>query len=161
MSSRKTEFNIRPNSACGDRSWRWLFAGLLVISFSVAIRYALLGYWLILPFTILEMGVFGLVIWLILRNSNYVERVIIEEDRVLVQHLQTGKDRSWEFPLYWTQVRLDQPPHQWYPHRLLLGSKGEWVEIGQCLTCEERRSLAAAIGEALTGFRQTPHHHHA
>ena len=32
-----------------------------------------------------------------------------------------------------------------YNRRLLIGSSGKWVEVGQCLTDEERESLANAV----------------
>jgi len=159
MPATRTEFRIQPNSACNDHSWRWLFAGLVIISFTIAIRLAVLGFWVVLPFTILEISGLALVLWIVLGKSAYVEKVLIDDDIVEIKHLEKGhltkgRNETWQFPLYWTQIKLSSPGHRWYPHRLILGCKGEWVEIGQCLTNDERRSLATAIREAVDQFKQ-------
>ncbi len=141
----ETNFEIRPNSGFNTRSRLWVFALLAVTCLSIAIRFALLGYWLILPFAILDVVAVGLILYLLMRSNAYVEKIRIRPDTLVIRHIEKRNRHSWTFALAWVQVVLESPRHRWYPHRLLLGSKGEWVEIGRCLTDPERQSLAIAI----------------
>lgn len=94
-----TEVTIRPNSACNDGSWRWLFAALAILSFTITIRFALLGLWMILRFTILEISGLVLVLWVVLSRSAWVEKVLIDDEAVEIRHLEKGRDKTWRFAL--------------------------------------------------------------
>ena len=140
-----TEFVIRPNSAYNAKTWPWVFALLVLICVGIAARFAWLGYWMILPFAILDVTAVGLILFLLGRQGSYVEKISIRDDEVVIEHLQRGSERRWRFPLDWTRVELAGAGHHWYNRRLLIGSSGKWVEVGQCLTDAERESLADAL----------------
>lgn len=148
------EFIIRPNSACHDGSWRWVFASLVVVAVAIAIRFAALGLWMVVPFTLAEMLALGLGLWVVLRRP-YTEKVLVGDRVVEIRHLQKGANRVWQLPRRRTRVKICDRPSQlksrWYPCRLLLGHAGQWVEIGGCLTDPERRSLARALRAAGIG----------
>ena len=150
MSELFSEFVIRPNSTYHRRSWPWVFALLVLVSLSIGIRFAMLGYWMILPFAILDMLAVGLVLWLLTRQSAYVEKVRVDNESVTIRHIQKRNSDQWRFPLSWTRVNLQAPSHPWYNNKLLIGSKGKWIEIGRCLTDAERTELARAIKEEIT-----------
>ncbi|MEM7195178.1 MAG: DUF2244 domain-containing protein [Pseudomonadota bacterium] len=147
------EFRIQPNAALRNPSWRWFLAVLAIVSLLIAGRFAWLGYWMILPFTLLELGVLAFVMWLIFARNNYVEKIMVGASELRIEHLQQNRDRSWSFPVYWTQVQLERPSHRWYPHRLLIGCKGEWVEVGSCLTDGERSALADAVRDQVSTMK--------
>ncbi|MYB35684.1 MAG: DUF2244 domain-containing protein [Gammaproteobacteria bacterium] len=138
-------FVIRPNGSFNRQSTPLLYVLLAALCIGIALRFAFLGYWMILPFAVLDMAGVGLVLYLIKQNSAYRERVIVDRDHVVIRHVEKNNRRVWRFPVHWTQIRLDPPIYRWYLPRLLLGSRGKWVEIGQCLNQEERESLAGAI----------------
>lgn len=111
-----------------------------------------MGYWMILPFAVIDVVAVGLILTLLMRRHAYVEKIRIGADHLVIRHVQRKNRCRWQFPLHWVQVRLASPTHEWYAHRLLLGSKGEWVEIGQCLTDSERESLAGALKEEIRRY---------
>jgi uncharacterized membrane protein len=145
MNPESTEFSIQPNGASRQDGWRWLLLGLIVISMGIALRLAWLGFWMVLPFTILDLAFVMLVIYLVRRRSSFIEKVRIGRDNVEIFHLERNNNHHWSFNLHWIRVDLKSPVHHWYPHKLLLGASGKWVEIGQCLTEEERLGLADSI----------------
>lgn len=151
--SQQTEFIIRPNASFPRPSWRWLLLVLVIISLSIALRLAWLGFWMVLPFTLVELGFLVWLVHLVRRNGSYIEKICIEDEVVRIFHLQKDRDADWSFPLHWTRVDLRKPRHHWYPHRLLVGTSGRWVEIGQCLTDEERSGLASALRRAIQNQR--------
>ena len=114
---------------------------------------------MILPFTIIELSALCLVLYMLYNRNNYVERILINEKQLVIQHLAKNADQEWQFPLAWSKVNLEAPRHHWYPHRLLLGSSGNWVEVGSCLTDEERQSLAKAITEQIDEVRSQGVYH--
>lgn len=138
-------FVIRPNGSFNHQHLPLLYVLLVVICLGIALRFAFLGYWMILPFAVLDMLGVGLVLYLINRNSAYRERVIVDRDHVVIRHVEKNNRQVWRFPVHWTQIRLVPPVYRWYLPRLLLGSRGKWIEIGRCLNQEERESLAGAI----------------
>ncbi|MCY4049919.1 MAG: DUF2244 domain-containing protein [Gammaproteobacteria bacterium] len=139
------QFVIQPNSSLNRQHQPILYLLLAVICLGIALRLASLGYWMILPFAVLDMATVGLILYLITRKSAYREKVIIDGDHVVIRHVEKNNRKTWRFPVHWTQIRLDPPIYRWYLPRLLLGSKGKWVEIGRCLNQEERESLAKAM----------------
>ena len=156
---RITEFNIRPNASYPRRNWRWLLLILVVLSLGIAVRFAVLGFWMILPFTVIELAILILLMELVRRRGSYTETVRIGDEQVEILHQEQGNDRDWSFPLYWTRVDLRRPRHRWYPHRLLVGSAGTWIEIGSCLTDDERASLGADLRRELRRHKeQVPNH---
>lgn len=150
---RHAEFIVQPNSTFHLGSWHLVFILLAVLSISIAVRFAWLGYWMILPFTIIDISAVGILLYLVVRRSAYVEKILVNEGTVEICHIETNNNRQWQFPLHWTRISLEAPNHRWYPHRLLLGSRGKWVEIGRCLANDERITLAEAIRSEITSLK--------
>lgn len=142
-------FEIRPNRALNSRGWVIFFCSIFLLSLSLAIRVHILGYWLILPFVLVDMGALASIFYMLYQRSNIVEQVVVGADKLEIFHLEKRRDKHWEFPLHWVQVKLESPEHKWYPSRLLIGSHGRWVEIANCLTDEERVSLMQSISGAV------------
>ena len=138
-------FEVRPNRALDSRGWVIFFFSIFLLSLSLSIRIFVLGYWLVLPFVLVDMGALVLFFLMLYRRSNIVEQVVVSEDKLEIFHLEKGRNKHWEFPLYWAQIKLEPPQYKWYPSRLLIGSHGKWVELASCLTDEERESLVNSI----------------
>ncbi len=151
------EFVIRPNAAFNTRSWPWVFGLLALICLTIGIRFAYMGYWMILPFAVVDVVAVGLILVMLMRRHAYVEKIRIGTDNLVIRHIERKNRRRWHFPLHWVQVRLTSPAHEWYARRLLLGSKGKWVEIGQCLTDSERESLAGALKDEIRRYNDMAH----
>lgn len=154
--AQKALFEIRPNAAFNDHSWPWLLGGLAVICLAIALRFAWLGYWMILPFAVLDVLLVWGVFRLVLRRGDYIEKVQVDSDWVTVRHVARAGSRRWKFSQPWVRVDLVSPAHRWYPHRLLVGARGQWVEIGTCLTDDERLSLASALRARFREFAERP-----
>lgn len=141
----RVEFIIRPNTVYNTRTSRWVFALLAFICLTIGIRFALLGYWMILPFAVVDIVAVGLVLLMLNRNNAYFEKIQFSGNQLSIRHVQKNNRQSWHFPVHWVRVNLEPASHRWYSRRLLVGSKGEWVEIGRCLIDSEREALAKAL----------------
>ena len=157
----KTEFNIRPNAGYPRPGWRWLMTGLVVIGLAISLRLTAMGFWVVLPFTLIELALVYFLVRLVQRRGNYIEKISIDGERLSIQHIEPGRDQDWWFPIHWVRVDLRPAAHRWYPHRLLLGASGRWVEVGACLTDEERQTLAEAVQGEIHRYRGSPGLRHA
>ena len=150
------EFVIRPNTAFNTRLWPRMFGLLALICLTIGIRFAYMGYWMILPFAVIDVVAVGLIFVMLMRRYAYVEKIQISAENLTIRHIEKKNRRSWNFSLHWVRVKLTSPAHEWHARRLLIGSKGEWVEIGECLTDPERESLASALINEIHRYNSLP-----
>ncbi len=148
------QFLIRPNQSLTRRGFLWIASAVFVLSMSIAIRYYILGAWLVLPFTILEMLFLATVSLLVWRHNRSYERITVDENEISIVRQNNRNRQQWKFQSYWVQVILQLDTHSWYPSRLLIRSHGRSVEVGKALTDSERKELADRIRQILEHVRQ-------
>lgn len=145
----RCEFLIRPNRSMTAKGMS-LFVFMVGMGvFLVAIRFVLLGAWVILPFAVLEVGLLAAGFWLYERASRYRETVQVSRNSFLITQESVNACHTWRFNPHWVQVTLKLDPDDWYPSKLLIKSHGEQVEIGACLTNQEREELSTAIKQSM------------
>lgn len=141
-------FQSRPNHSLTRTQERLAFWSLAVLCFATAIGFALLGYWLILPFAGLEVG---LLAWAFERLRSRVgdyETLTIEGDVVVLEwHAGTRRERR-EMNRQWVRVVCDCSTPGRNCH-LSVSSHGRETEVGQYLSDEARLQLAATLRSKL------------
>ena len=123
--------------------------GISAVSLSVAIGFALIGYWPILPFAGLEMLLLGACLYHVSASARQTEVVRVHERLVAVEKGRCGPEERWEFDRAWARVALQGARHAWYPSRLVIRSHGREVAIGEFLEERERASLADDLERAI------------
>ena len=78
------EFIIRPNSSLSWRGNKIFFFMLFFVSFIIAISFAMVGMWMILPFAGLEMLLLGSALTYCYIKNSQCEIVKIDEKKVSV-----------------------------------------------------------------------------
>lgn len=150
-------FEVRPNRSLSREGMLVFFLAVAVFSLLVALRCILLGAWLVLPFTVLELVVLGCCLYLFDRSSRYSETIRISPDSILFIARRGVKVlQECRFQTYWARVALQLDQHSWYPGKLLLQSHGRSIEIGACLTEDDRKAFAASIKASLEDCRRMP-----
>ena len=147
--SHTCQFVIRPNSSLGWRSTVWLLLGFAALSGCIATGFALLGAWMILPFAGLEVVVLCIALYLCAQRNSRCEVIAVGRESVTVMRGRKEPEEGHEFQRAWVQIVHEQPAHHWYPSRLLIRSHGRAVEVGSCLTEEERKQLACQLEQAI------------
>ena len=130
-----------------------VFVGICIAALAVAIRFWLLGAWMVLPITLLEMVVLGTAFFLIERSTRFCETIELTAESVSVVQRDWKSRKVWSYPTYWVQVIFRQDPKEWYPSHLYLRSHGDCVEIGACLNDEERSRLSRDIKRIISAGR--------
>src|SRR5262245_18722178 len=125
-------------------------------TFTVAIFFAVQGFWPILPFAGLEIG---LLIWAVrasMRSGLERETILITEDSVTVLHRSADGDWDSVFPRHWTRVKLHAPLAALHPSRLMFESQGRAFEVGRFLTEDDRRGLAVRLKQLVGNVNESP-----
>ena len=128
-----------------------------VVAIAIGSSFFVLGYWLILPFTGLEIAIVAASVALTIRRSRDFELVTVSEQKVTVIRRYRGQVVSRNFQRYWTQVRQEMGTSRLHPSHLLIGSHGQFVAIGKILTEEMKDKLARQIRDALRYHRPENH----
>jgi len=86
---------------------RWRIFGLLAtVSLTLAIAFVAAGAWMVLPYSILELGILAGAFHYIERRATEWERLTVSGDRVIVERCSgsTPERREWNRP--WTAAPL-------------------------------------------------------
>ena len=143
------QFIVTPNCSMSWRANKIVVASLAVISFGIAGVFAIQGLWIIFPFVGFEMVFLTLVLyWCCLRASRR-EVISIDADNIQIEVGSKHAQRLLTFQRAWANVHCYPPGRVASRGRLVVRSKGEEVEIGSCLSEQEKRELARSIQQEL------------
>jgi len=151
VSETSGRFVIRPNRSMTRKGMSLVFIGIGVAAVLVALRFWLLGAWMVLPITILELIVLGAAFVIIERETRACETIDLSEKAVSVVQEGWKLNREWRYPTYWVQVIFRPDPKGWYPSHLYLRSHGDTLEIGACLNDDERFQLSQDLSKIIHG----------
>lgn len=150
---------IGPNASLSVRQAQWFMGSMALVGLGIAGGFAAMGFWPVVPFAGLELAALGAALWVSVRRNAYREVLTFGAERVEVAFGLAGRGASSRVEMirYWTRVVLEPGPTRHAPTRLILASAGQKVEVGRCLTDEEREQLKARIQELLKpGWRRQP-----
>lgn len=136
----------RRNDSLGPSGRRRILLALGCGSLSLALVFAALGAWLVLPYSAIEVAALFIAFWCIGRHAGDRESLRVEGDRVVVERVCAGVVTRDEFNRSWTRLDIEQGMRG---TRLLLCSAGKRLAIGVDLNAEERARVARALRRAL------------
>ena len=158
MGSAPTErvLELRPRCSLTPKTAR-IFIGLVAApTFAIACFFTSQGFWPVLPFAGLEIGLLTWAVRTSMRSALERETITVSRDSVIVRHWDRRGVQSAVFPRHWSRVTLHAPPTALHPHRLVLESRGRACEVGRFLTEDERRSLAVRLQQLVGNMNETP-----
>ena len=155
---------LRPNNSMGWRATKYFLATLMLLSFTVASVFTWNGYWVILPFTILEMSILSGCLYLVLRRNFIQEVVTFTPDEVILQVGRREPEYHRRWQRFFTKIMVKKAKHPWYSNRITLRCREEEREIGRFLTSDDKQALVRdlyalvrAADDRQTSAKQ-PHH---
>jgi uncharacterized membrane protein len=130
----------RRNDSLGTRGRVTAFAAVAAVSLGVAGAFVIAGAWVVLPWSLLELGVLAAAFVCLERRAKDWERLTVLGDRVIVERMHAGRVDRCEWNRSWLQVeratsatgRCD---------RIVLRSAGQACEFGADLGDDARRDL--------------------
>lgn len=150
-SSAHYSITARPNCSLSPAGTLCVFSAITFVTLAIAVIFALLGAWLVLPFAGLELVALWLCFCHVWRHVHDFERLVIDHDKVIVDKHELASDTHIELNSYWAQVVMEMLPDG-ECRRLSLRSHGREIEFGKLLNSQERLdlglSLKARLGHA-------------
>jgi uncharacterized membrane protein len=139
----------RRNDSLRQRE-RWqAFGGLAAVSLVLALAFAAVGAWPVLPYSALEVALLGCAFRWVERRARDWERLAVAGDRVIVEREAGGGRERREFNRYW--LRVDVEAAAGGGQLRLTGGGASWV-FGGALPVDERIAVAREL-RRLTGMR--------
>lgn len=140
---------LRPNTSLTHRQAFWLMAVLGLFMGTIAIGFATLGLWLVLPFSGAEWLLLAWCLRLSLRSNAAREVITIDDQLVVVEQGYDRPERTYRFQRAWVAVDRTEARIPGHPSRLFLRLHGRRVEIGRFLAESERGLLARELKQVL------------
>jgi uncharacterized membrane protein len=133
-----------------NRSWTWrsntyFVATLLTVSVIIATTFALRGYWLVLPFSALEMSVLFGCLYFCVRRTHEQEVLTFSADELVVEKGHGRPERVYRFSRFFARFLVEPASHPWYDNRIEIQARAERIEIGRFLTPEEKTRLVKQL----------------
>jgi len=154
-----TRLVIGPNASMSVRQAIGFMAWMSSVSLAIGGFFAWRGFWPILPFAGLELAALAAALAVSLRRNRYREVVSFDGDSIRIEVGEIGRGIGLDLRLTRasTRVLLESGPYRNSPTRLVLSCQGQRLELGRCLTDEERQRLAVRMRELIhPGWRRTP-----
>ena len=141
------DLTLQPPAPLGTDAARIVIGVTGLVMLLAALRFLLVGAWLVLPFMIVDLA---LLVWAFRasrRAARAFERLRLTGDRLLVERTDAqGRQERWELPRAWTRVELEQHAPQ---NRLWLRHRSRRLLIGRHLNRRERGEVYDVIAGAL------------
>lgn len=142
-----TRIVVAPNCSLSGRQALGLFGTVAGVSLLIALVFTLQGYWPVLPFAGAELLLLGWALGSSQKRGGYREVITVSDGRVTLEKGYASGDWQMEFQRDWMRVELQSLT--WNECRVLLCSHGQRVQVGECLTCEERKALYERLHQVL------------
>jgi len=159
------EFDDRDTSACiilqPNRSWTWranvyFIATLMVVSLTMAGFFTGKGFWMILPFTVLEIAVLTASLYYCVRRTHITEVLRLNRDRLIFERGVRRPALRLELERYFTRFFVQPARHPWYKKRIELKCRDRALEVGQFLTDEEKDELVSKLRQIIHRLDAAP-----
>ena len=155
----RTSFDVmlRPHRSLSPRGFWLLMTVISTICFAAGVAFMALGAWPVFGFLGLDVLAIYIAFRLNYRRARLFETVRLLSDTLEVRRVHpNGRIEAWTLAPNWLSVEVEgfQGSNR---GAVRLRSHGRVLRIGRFLSPEERRSLAAALQEALRRWRLPQH----
>jgi uncharacterized membrane protein len=136
----------RPNNSLSPNDAIKLLLAMAVVAFVIALSFARMGAWLVLPFAGLEILAFAYAFYYLHLHSSDFESITIEEDRVIVEKKNYKEFSTTVFQRYWAQINVRNVENKNGANGksgLFISSHGNEVEFGRNFINDEQRTILA------------------
>ena len=145
---------MRPNLSESWQAAMLFFGFVALVPLFIAIVFAVLGFWPILPFAGAEVLV---LIWAVLRvrkRASLQEVIRFNESSVALERGIDKAEYAWVRNRAWIRAHYDRAKVYGHPHTLSLGYQNERCEFGVFLTNEEREAVVQELANQIRVLRK-------
>jgi uncharacterized membrane protein len=136
----------KPNNSLSPNDSVKLLVVMAVVAVIIALGFARIGAWLVLPFAGLEILAFAYAFYTIYLHADDYESITIEGDSIVVEQKDYKVSTTTVFQRYWAQVNVREVVKVKGGNGnsgLFISSHGNEVEFGRNFINDEQRALLA------------------
>jgi uncharacterized membrane protein len=142
---------LTPNCSLTPRAAWGFFGSLCIVTFAIAVLVTTRGFWPVLPFAGLEMGLLGWAMHTSLQRRHHRQTITVTDESVEIEEVDRERCERIVFQRYWARVKMRAAESPLHPSQLTIESHGRRCEIGRFLNEQERRSLAKRLQRMIDG----------
>ncbi len=135
----------KPNQSATWQTNLWVLLGLAIPSLGIAIGFALMGAWPILPFAGLELMALGGALYYVNWKLQYRHVITVSDDQVRIDKGHYAPRQSWKFKRQGTGLTITPEKHPWDGPQLCLHDCNESVRLGEFLNRDDSLELIALL----------------
>ncbi|AWL12641.1 hypothetical protein HMF8227_02183 [Saliniradius amylolyticus] len=142
-----TTIDMQPNRSASWRQTQYLLVAIAMVSLTIAIAWAALGFWIILPFAGLEIL---LLLYLGYRTCHFTygrQQLTITNYSLDFTYRLGKRQRRYILSRPQTSVLIFKPRHSLSSDKLVLFQDGFSLPIGEWLNRDDIATLAATLKE--------------
>ncbi len=142
------EWMLKRNCALRPDQLALWFMALAGLSMLIALSFAAMGAWVVLPFTVVEIGALGLAFFMFGRHAADYERIVVRPGEIVVETSVGSRLARIAQPLNWVRVEYSGR------HRDLITviTSNRVVSVGRFVPSDTREKLAIELRSALVGL---------
>ena len=140
---------LRPNQSFTWRSSKIFLGMLMILSMAIAITFLVRGYWMILPFSLLEVSIVAACFFVILKRTQQQQVIAISQDTIRVEEGAKRPEKVVAWQRYFTKVVVEPPRYPSYSITIKLKHRDHEIELGGFLNSEEKKELVASLSDLI------------
>ena len=149
---------LKPNHSSTWRNNKLVLLAISVPSLGIAIGFAFLGAWPILPFAGLELAALGSALYYVNWKLQYRHVITLCHERLRIDKGFYAPRQSWEFEREDSSLAVTPESHPWDGPGITLHNRSESVAVGEFLNREDSLELLKLLREEVrVGTHSRPH----
>lgn len=132
---------LSPNMSVAWRDNLMFLYVVCSIALCIGFSFALMGMWMVLPFTGLEIIALVAVVYYVGHKCHRIEVISVEDGCVRVECGYTRPQSCWSSELFWTRMIVLPQERPWHTMRVFLRGRENQIEIGTFLNEDDKRIL--------------------
>ncbi|WP_074766245.1 DUF2244 domain-containing protein [Paraburkholderia fungorum] len=132
------DWTMKRNCSISPRQFICLYVSLALFSLAIAFMLVLVGAWLVLPFTGIELLAVGIAFAIYARHAVDYERIRLYPNRLVIEQVSAEQLTQFEFNPCWVRIEPGATPRD----HIKLVSRGQTIMIGQHLAQYRRAQFA-------------------
>ena len=137
----KIFITLRPNRSLSWRGNVALVCSLAVLALLIGGSFAVLGAWLILPFSGLEIILLFSCLYILARRNAHQEVITFSPEQVRIERGISEPVQEWIYPRSWSSFHVEKPDANWASPIICIRNRGDSLELGSFLNRRDKIKL--------------------
>lgn len=148
---------LQPNLSLSWHTNKTIIIGIAIVSLCIGFYFTYRGFWVVLPFSGLEVLAFALSIYIFFHRNQHREVLTFTDDKVLIERGRTGPEKCYEYQRHWSQIYVTGNGASNIP-KVSIKSHGRELELGAFLGHEEKLLLIDTLKKITRAFQNSHIH---